>query len=155
MVRDKWPSWRWRGIGPGGQTGRVPHVIRNTVLAAFAIAGLASCASDGGGTAPRDLGLSPAGEAGWQLAREKGCASCHGTDGQGGIGPAFAGLYGSEVELQGGTTVTADDAYLTRSIVDPNADKVAGYNLPMPQTNLSDAELASILEYLRELGAEE
>ncbi len=129
--------------------------VRRNLLAVVLLAGLGACATDGGGSAPTDLGLSPAGEAGWQLAREKGCASCHGSNGEGGIGPAFAGLYGRQVELQDGTTVVADEAYLTRSIKDPNADKVAGYNLPMPQTNLSDAELASILDYLRDLGNDE
>lgn len=84
--------------------------------------------------------------------RDKGCAACHGTNGEGNVGPAFVGLYGSDVALQDGTTVVADDAYLTRSIKDPNADKVDGFNLPMPTNDLDDAEIASILAYLRDLG---
>jgi cytochrome c oxidase subunit 2 len=123
-------------------------VIRRTLLAALVIAGLASCASDGG-SGPADL--SPEGQAGWKLAREKGCAACHGTNGEGNVGPAFVGLYGSEVALQDGTTVVADDDYLTRSIKDPNADKVEGFNLPMPTNDLSEDEIASILDYLRDL----
>ena len=127
----------------------IPRVLVTALLAAC----LAACAGNDGRGAPADLNLSPAGEAGWQMAREKGCAACHGTDGKGGVGPAFVGLYGSEVPLQDGTTVLADETYLERSIEDPNADKVEGYNLPMPQTNLSDAEIAAILDYLRDVGA--
>lgn len=108
---------------------------------------LGACGSDG----TPDIELSPAGEAGRQLALDKGCASCHGTSGEGRVGPAFAGLYGRTVELQDGTTVVADDAYITESIKDPSAKRVKGYNLPMPQTNLSDDEIASIIDYIREL----
>jgi cytochrome c oxidase subunit 2 len=127
----------------------IPRLLVTTLLA---VGALAACSGAEGG-APSDLNLSPAGEAGWQMAREKGCAACHGTGGQGGVGPAFVGLFGSEVPLQDGTTVLADETYLERSIEDPNADKVEGYNLPMPQTNLSDAEIAAILDYLRDIGA--
>jgi cytochrome c oxidase subunit 2 len=127
----------------------IPRVL---VTALLAVGAFAACAGADGG-APSELNLSPAGEAGWQMARAKGCATCHGSAGQGGVGPALAGLYGTEVALQDGTTVLADDTYLARSINDPNADKVEGYNLPMPQSNLSDAEIASILDYLREIGA--
>ena len=137
---------RCRNAGSARQTG---GVIGRVVVAALLIAGVASCAGDGG-AGPE--GLSPAGQAGWKLARDKGCAACHGTNGEGNVGPAFVGLYGSEVELQDGTTVVADDDYLIRSIKDPNADKVDGYNLPMPSNNLSEAEIASILDYLRDLG---
>ena len=133
-------------VGAARQTGRV---IGRVVVAALLIAGVASCAGDGA-TGPD--GLSPAGQAGWKLAREKGCAACHGTNGEGNVGPAFVGLYGSDVELQDGTTVVADDDYLIRSIKDPGADKVEGFNLPMPSNNLGDAEIASILDYLRDLG---
>lgn len=129
------------------------RAVRRTLLAALVIAGLASCAGDGD-SGSSDLNLTPAGQAGWELAREQGCAACHGADGEGNVGPAFAGLYGSEVALQDGSTVVADDDYLIRSIKDPNADKVEGYNLPMPGNDLSDAEIASILDYLREIGAD-
>lgn len=130
------------------------RVVTRSLLAVLLVAGLAGCGGDdpGGSGGPA---LSPAGEAGRQLARDKGCAACHGANGEGNVGPAFVGLYGSDVPLQGGTTVVADDDYLTRSIKDPGADKVEGFNLPMPTNNLSDAEIASILDYLRDLGGEE
>ncbi|MGA0766576.1 MAG: c-type cytochrome, partial [Ilumatobacteraceae bacterium] len=41
-----------------------------------------------------------------------GCASCHGEDGNGRVGPKWIGLADSQVTLNDGTVVTADDAYL-------------------------------------------
>jgi mono/diheme cytochrome c family protein len=109
---------------------------------------LAACGSDGG-TA---IELSPAGQAGRDVALRSGCASCHGNDGEGRVGPPFQGLFGSTVSLQDGSTVVADEAYIVESIVDPDAKEVEGYNLPMPVTNLSDDEIAQIVDYIRELG---
>jgi cytochrome c553 len=114
-------------------------------VAALAIA-LSACGSDDSAVA-----LTPAGEAGRDVTIENGCASCHGTNGEGNVGPAFVGLFGSTVELDDGTTVVADEAYIIESIKDPGAKRVEGYNLPMPQTNLSDDEIASVVDYIREL----
>lgn len=120
------------------------------LLVALALA-LAGCAADGATT----VELSPAGEAGREIARTNGCAACHGLNGEGGTGPKLAGLYGSTVGLEDGTQVTADDAYLTESIVEPDAKRAAGYTIAMPAADLDDAELASILDYIRELSGEQ
>jgi len=96
--------------------------------------------------------LSVEGESGRRIANTSGCASCHGADGSGGVGPKFIGLYGSQVTLTDGSTVVADDAYLRRSITDPEAELVAGYALKMPVTDLSDDEIEDLLAYIRELG---
>jgi cytochrome c oxidase subunit 2 len=121
-------------------------------LAAVLVAALALVACGDDDSAAPEVSLTPAGEAGRQLARDKGCAACHGTTGEGNVGPAFVGLYGSEVALQDGSTVVADDAYLRQSMLDPNSQKVEGYNVPMPKPDLSDAEIDSLLTYIRELG---
>ena len=42
-------------------------------------------------------------------------------------GPTWFGLYGSDVELDNGTTVVADDAFIAESILDPKAKEVAGF----------------------------
>jgi mono/diheme cytochrome c family protein len=96
--------------------------------------------------------LSPAGESGRRIANTSGCASCHGADGTGGVGPGFVGLYGSQVTLADGSTVVADDEYLRRSITDPEAELVEGYALKMPVTDLSADEIEDLLAYIRELG---
>ena len=96
--------------------------------------------------------LSADAEAGRRIFLDSGCASCHGADGQGGVGPQLAGLWGTEVALDDGTTVIADEAYLRESIVEPSAKKVEGYGIAMPGNDLDDAEVASILAYIEAIG---
>jgi len=95
--------------------------------------------------------LTPEAAEGRRIAEENGCAACHGADGQGGVGPAWQGLHGSTVELDDGTSVAADHDYLERSIVDPEAQKVAGYTINMPPNTLGPAEVASIIAYIEEI----
>jgi cytochrome c oxidase subunit 2 len=92
-------------------------------------------------------------EAGRDVAARRGCLNCHTLDGQPHIGPTWAGLYGSQVQLQGGVTVVADGAYLTRSMMDPQADVVAGYRSVMPTYRgiLEQPEVAALLELMRSL----
>lgn len=99
--------------------------------------------------------LSPAADEGRALMRSNGCASCHGANGQGGVGPALEGVYGSEVELDDGTTVIAERDYLHESIVDPDAKRVDGYRLKMPTNNLTDDEVERIVDYIVEIGGED
>jgi mono/diheme cytochrome c family protein len=111
--------------------------------------GFAACGSDGGPA------LSPEADAGRSTMRSNGCASCHGANGQGGVGPALDGLYGTEVSLEDGTTVTADDEYLRRSIEEPSAQIVEGYSLPMPTNDLDADEIDQIIAYIAAIGTEE
>ena len=53
--------------------------------------------------------------------------------------------------LADGTTVIADDEYLTTAIADPSAQLVDGYTLRMPANNLTDAEIADIVAYIKTL----
>ncbi len=85
------------------------------------------------------------------IALKSGCTSCHGIDGQGGVGPSFAGVFGSIVELDDGSTVIADRDYLIESIKDPAAKKVAGYRLRMPTNRLTDDEIDQIVTYIEAL----
>jgi cytochrome c2 len=65
--------------------------------------------------------------AGKELFVSDGCSSCHSLNGSAGVGPTVTGLAGSQVELTDGSTVTADASYLTNSILDADAQIVAGY----------------------------
>jgi mono/diheme cytochrome c family protein len=114
-------------------------------LATVVVLGLIGCGGDDddGGDA-----LSPAAEEGREIARRAGCTACHGVDGEGGVGPGWVGSLGSEVELDDGTTVTIDEAYLTRAIAEPSAEVRTGFNVQMPENDLSDDEIASIVEYI-------
>ena len=84
-------------------------------------------------------------------ARAMGCAGCHGQDFGGGAGPGWIGLAGSDVPLTDGTTVIADDAYLTRAIADPAAELREGYTLRMPANSLTDEAVADIVAYINSL----
>ena len=55
--------------------------------------------------------------AGQQLATQ--CLGCHSVDGSTLVGPSWKDLYGHDVELEDGTIVVADAAYLEQSIRDP------------------------------------
>jgi cytochrome c oxidase subunit 2 len=92
---------------------------------------------------------------GWEVAARRGCLNCHTLDGQPHIGPTWARLYGSRVALEGGRTIIADDAYLTRSMMEPQADIVAGYKSVMPTYRgiLEEPEVAALLELLRSIEA--
>ncbi len=81
------------------------------------------------------------------------CIACHSVDGSQMVGPTWLGLYGSEVELDDGTVVIADDAYLAESISDPMKQIVAGYPPAMPPYAgiLSDQQIADIVAYIRTL----
>ena len=126
-----------------------PHpsaVLRIAAITLVAGGTISACGADTGGPA-----LSATGETGREITRDNGCSACHGRSGEGGPGPAYTGLYGSTVELKDGTTVTADADYLFRAIRDPAAESVAGYGFPMPENDLSDAEIESVIAYIREL----
>ncbi len=126
-------------------THRTRRALAVGLVAVMAVA--ASCGDDDDSAAAPS---SPV-EAGEQLARSRGCAGCHGQDFDGGAGPSWIGLAGSEVVLVDGSTLVADDEYLTRAIADPSADLVEGYNLKMPANNLNADEIADIVAYINTL----
>lgn len=64
---------------------------------------------------------------GAQLFVQFGCRACHSTTGQPSVGPPPNGIYGTEVRLADGSTVTVDDAYLRESILQPDAKTVEGF----------------------------
>ncbi len=117
--------------------------------------GAATQPSGGAATQPSGGGTLPAGNAdnGKALATSLGCVACHSTDGSKLTGPSWKGLYGSQVELEGGTTVTADDAYIHESIIDPNAKVVKGYAPIMPSfaTQVDDQKVADLIAYIMTL----
>ncbi len=90
---------------------------------------------------------------GERVAREHDCLACHTTDGQRHVGPTWAGLYGSTVTMSDGRRVLADEAYLTRSMMDPTTDVVAGFKPVMPTFFgiLAPGETAALVEYIASL----
>jgi mono/diheme cytochrome c family protein len=98
---------------------------------------------------------SASAEQGARIVQRSGCLACHSIDGTtaGKTGPTLKGLHGSQVRLVGKPPVRADDAYLTRSIVEPAADIVEGHEPSMPSFKgvLSDAEIRAVVLYIRSL----
>lgn len=90
---------------------------------------------------------------GQEIAHRRGCVACHSVDGRPSVGPTFRHLYGAERTLVDGRRVIADEAYLVRAMVEPNAEVVAGYPAGMPtyQGLLDPAETGALLEFLRGL----
>jgi cytochrome c553 len=119
------------------------------VLALAGIVSLSACAANGSNADA--IELSPVAAEGRSIANSNGCGACHGTDGQGSVGPPFVGLYGSTVQLDDGTTVTADRDYLIESIKDPAAKKTDGFRIPMPTNRLTDDEIDKVVAYIEEL----
>jgi cytochrome c oxidase subunit 2 len=91
--------------------------------------------------------------AGQQLYQSLGCVSCHGANGEGGRGPALAGLYGRQTLLSNGQTVKADEAYIRESIINPQAKIVAGFGPIMPtfQGQVSEDQLVQLLAFIKSL----
>jgi cytochrome c oxidase subunit 2 len=120
----------------------------SALATAVALLAPGACSSSSS-SAPADL--SPEAAAGREISISAGCASCHGEDGDGRVGPKWIGLADSQVTLSDGTVVTADDAYLYESIKDPGAKKRRGASGIMPANKLTDEEIASIIVYIRAL----
>ena len=68
------------------------------------------------------------------------------------VGPTWLDLYGSDVELDDGSVVVAEDDFLKESILEPNTKIVIGYPAnAMPQYDLSDEEIADIIEFIKSI----
>jgi mono/diheme cytochrome c family protein len=81
------------------------------------------------------------------------CSGCHSLNGTAGAGPSFKGLAGSTTTLDNGQTVTADDAYLERSIADPNAEIVKGFHAGLMAPAIASFDLAHKPDDIRALVA--
>ncbi len=124
---DAWMAQQRRGIPPAQDSAPIPG---ENVLAASNMV-----------------------EEGRRTAADQGCFKCHSVDGSRHIGPTWTDLYLRQERLTTGQTVVADEAYLTKSMMDPAADIVAGYPNVMPtyQGKLTPPEVAAIVEYIKSL----
>lgn len=122
-------------------------------MAVAVAATLGACGDEGeGGGASVEI-MGAAAQRGQTIADAQGCTNCHSDNGRRSTGPTWQGLAGSEVELDDGTTVTADAAYLKQAIVDPRSEVVDGFPNIMPENydDLSPDELDDLVAYLEEL----
>jgi mono/diheme cytochrome c family protein len=82
-----------------------------------------------------------------------GCSACHSLTGGSGVGPSLKGIAGSTVTLANGQTVTADDAYLERSITDADAEIVKGYSEGVMSAAVAGYDLGGTPDDVRALVA--
>jgi uncharacterized membrane protein/mono/diheme cytochrome c family protein len=95
---------------------------------------------------------------GHALLKSKGCLTCHSTDGTPRAGPTFRGLWGARHVVRSGETelheVVVDEAYLARSLRDPDADIPAGYMRgTMPRFDLGDEDVHAMAEAIQEISS--
>ncbi len=102
-----------------------------------------------GGDAGKNMPLA---QFGAMLYQSRGCQTCHSLDGTRGEGPSFKGVFGHEVKLSGGKSVTADENYVRESIMQPQAKVVAGFEPVMPtfQGMLREREINALVEFIKE-----
>jgi len=89
---------------------------------------------------------------GERLFASLSCNACHNTQPDA-RGPNLVGVYGSQLTLANGETVTADDAYLRQAILDPSQHVTQGYTPIMPtyQGQISEDGVIALVEYLKNL----
>lgn len=80
------------------------------------------------------------------------CMTCHSFEGKAAYGPGLDSLYMSGVRvLQGGKyqELTADREYLKRSILDPDHERLEGYeNKVMPKPDMSPEDAEILVDYI-------
>ena len=162
--------WRWLlgGLAAGG-------VMLGLLIAAYAVGyhhghhqsappatnatGRTASTTTTNASRPVSAGLGPVTVTPALVARGKtlytadNCAGCHSLSGAAGAGPSFKGLAGGTTTLDSGQSVTADDAYLERSISNPEAQIVKGYSGGVMAPAIAGFDLAHNADDLRALVA--
>jgi cytochrome c oxidase subunit 2 len=79
------------------------------------------------------------------------CSSCHSLDGSRIQGPSFKGIFGRSQQLADGSSVTADENYIRKSILEPQSQIVAGYPASMPTFAgvLKDKDIEGIIAFMK------
>ncbi|MGB7201313.1 MAG: cytochrome c oxidase subunit II [Pyrinomonadaceae bacterium] len=81
-----------------------------------------------------------------------GCASCH-AGGPAQRGAKLENIFGTEVKLVGGGSVTANDEYIRNSILNPASQVVDGYQPIMPtfKGQVTEEQLNALVAYIKSL----
>ena len=92
---------------------------------------------------------------GKRIMQNIGCFACHSLDGSRLVGPSFKGIWGEEITVVTDgeeRQVVVDEEYVRRSIYEPNADVVDGFNKGLMlsyEGQLSEEDVSNIIEYLK------
>jgi cytochrome c oxidase subunit II len=105
------------------------------------------------GEAVKKMDDMPPVELGKKIFSQRGCATCHSTDGSPKIGPTFKGLWGKSESIVGGSSVQVDENYIRESLFEPQAKIVQGFAPAMPtfKGQLSDKQVTGLIEYIKTL----
>lgn len=97
-------------------------------------------------------GLTPIEEGRDLFTNKLGCASCH-AGGPQQRGAKLEGIFGHEVKLVGGQTVTADENYIRNSILNPASQVVEGFQPIMPtfKGQVTEEQLNGLVAYIKSL----
>jgi cytochrome c oxidase subunit 2 len=83
------------------------------------------------------------------------CKVCHSIDGTRVTGPTFKGVWGRQETLEDGNTITVDESYVRRSLLDPQGQVVQGYPHTMPTFAdpkvMSNRDIEGIIAFLKTL----
>ncbi len=94
---------------------------------------------------------------GLAVLKKNACISCHSLTGAKIVGPSFLGIWEKKetvITNDAEREITVDEAYIKRSILEPNADVVKGFNkgLMISYKDLvSEQEMNDIIEYIKTL----
>lgn len=91
---------------------------------------------------------------GEQLFQSLGCVTCHvDAPGRPARAPQLNGVYGTDVQLAGGSSVKVDDTYIRESILNPTAKVVAGWVPIMNpyQGQVTEEQIAQLIAYIKSL----
>jgi protein SCO1/2 len=140
-----------RGMVRGVYDSSDPVALRRLTADATSLAGGGGAAPPGPQAAwPAPRSPAAADSTGAGLYVRRGCLACHA---QAHVAPPLEGLLGRKIFLSDGRTITADEAYVRESILDPEKKVVAGYSNLMPSYRglLRDDELDDLVAYIATL----
>ena len=130
----------------------MPKLTAARILAVVAVAlplAAVGCQDDG-----PPVKLSAQGKLGATVARTNNCSACHSSNGDELTGPTWKGLYGKKITLSTGKRITVDDAYIERSVREPNAQREQDATGQMPtfdEDRISDEQLRQLIAYIKDL----
>jgi cytochrome c oxidase subunit 2 len=88
---------------------------------------------------------------GLAFASATGCTACHSLDGTRGIGPSWAGSFGTTRRFKDGGSAVVDAEYLRRSMLDPAAQVVESFENIMLPVAMTEAQIADIIALITDL----
>jgi cytochrome c oxidase subunit 2 len=95
---------------------------------------------------------------GFNVIKMNGCVACHSSDGTKLVSNSFKGIWGKthKVVTDGKERdIVVDAEYIKKSVYEPNADVVVGYNPGLMSSykgQITEEEISQIAEYIKSLG---